>query len=223
MTEKKVHCSRKYHKYATTKLDSFGHGVKTGIYGNKPPFDAPPITEEDFKEYLNVYHDAYEAFKNGGKDQKGAYLTALNNLMEALDKLADYVDGIKDVDEAMITLAGFTPTKIGETKAVIPAAPDGVNADRGGKGVLVFNCNKSDGAEYYGLILLDKPWDNTLFFVDGQLVLNGFTGGLRHITTKGRKKVINSLQSKTEYWAYYYAGNAASVSQLSAAVSIVCD
>ena len=222
MSNTKPHCSLNYHEFGPTELETFGHGVGEGIYQHNPPFTAPPYTEIAAKALIDTYHNTYEDYKNGGKSQKGDYMAARAALILALDDTAKYVDGLTGLNDAMIVMAGYTPTKTGESKAVIPDAPVIEAIKRGAKGVLEPACKTVPGADYYGCILLDKPWDNTLYFVDGQLVLNGFTGALRHIVTKGRKKTITNLQSKTEYFAYFYAGNSAGVSQLSAVVSEVC-
>ena len=63
-------------------------------------------------------------------------MTQLQNLMVALDNVAAYVDELPAVDEAMITLAGFTPTKTGDSKAVIPGNPEIGSIAKKGKGVL---------------------------------------------------------------------------------------
>lgn len=216
------HCSVNYHRLGGPELEVFSHGVGEGIYSNNPPFSAPPIAEADFKNLADVYSDKYDKYKNGGKNQKGAYLTARTNLMVALDDTAEYVDGQTGLNADMIILAGYTPTKTGESKAVVPAAPVADKVSRGAKGVIEALCKAVVGADYYGAFILDKPWDGTLIFFDGQIMLNGYNGTLRHVVTKGRKKIISNLQSKSEYWVYFYAGNVAGVSQLSVGVSEVC-
>jgi len=50
----------------------------------------------------------------------------------------------------------------------------------------------------------------------------GWGDNFRLILTKGRKKIVNNLESKTEYWFYFFAGNAAGVSQLGPGMSMVC-
>lgn len=222
MPNSKPHCSVSYHQFLGVELEVFSHAVGEGIYSNNPPFNTPPVLEVDFKNLADVYSDKYDNYKNGGKNQKGAYLTARANLMEALDTLAEYVDALPGVNDDMIILAGYTPTKTGDSKAVVPVAPVIEGVEQGSTGVLEPQCKAVAGADYYSCIILDKPWDYTLHFVEGTLMLSNFTGFFRHIVTKGRKKLVPALTPKTDYWFYFYAGNSAGVSQLSAGVSKVC-
>ena len=223
MPTSKQHCSLNYHAFGPTDLDTFAHLVSEGIYSNDPPFTAPPLTKTAFDALVGLHHDKYEAYKNGGAAQKGAYVTAKTNLITSLDSTADFVDGLTGVNEDMIILAGYTPTKTGETKAVVPAAPVVEKIERGSKGVLIPTCKTVAGGEYYGCLAFDKPIDTSVFFVDGMLgFAEEFKAEYRHLVTKGRKKTFTNLRSGVEYWFYFYAGNSAGVSQLSAGVSMVC-
>lgn len=223
MPTSKQHCSLNYHAFGSTDLDTFAHLVSEGIYSNNPPFTAPPLTQAAFDALVGLHHDKYEAYKNGGAAQKGAYITAKNNLITALDSTADFVDGLSGVNEAMILLAGYTPTKTGDTKAVVPAAPVVEKINRVVKGTLNPVCKTSSGAESYGCLLLDKPTTDGIIFIDGMLIVNeDFKGEFRHIVTKGRSKTFTNLKSGTEYWFFFYATNSAGVSGLGAGLSEVC-
>lgn len=223
MTTKTSHCSLAYHRLIGSELDQMAHAVAEGIYTHSSTFASPPITQTVFNGLLDTYHEDYEAYKNGGKSQKGAYLISKNNLMAALDSLAAYVDALPDLDEATIFLSGFTPTKTGETKAVVPDAPVIDSMDNSSKGMLVVDINVAKGAEYYGCLLLDEPMsEKGIFFIDGMLGIDGYGGRLRVVMTKGRKKMLTNLESKREYWCYAFAGNSAGVSVLSDGVSKVC-
>lgn len=223
MASKTPHCSVMYHTFYGSELDQMAHAVAEGIYTHSSTFASPPITQTVFNGLLDTYHDDYEAYKNGGKSQKGAYLISKNNLMAALDSLAAYVDALPDLDEATIILSGFTPTKTGETKAVVPDAPVIDSIDNSSKGMLVVDINVAKGAEYYGCIILEEALNGQgIFFIDGTVALDGFSGRVRIIVTKGRKKMVTNLESKREYWCYAFAGNSAGVSVLSDGVSKVC-
>jgi hypothetical protein len=126
MAGKKSRCSLSYHRFGFPELETFAHHVSVSTYSHNPPFTAPPLTQAAFDALITVYHDTYEAYKNGGANQKADFDVAYNNLITALDNLAQYVDGLPILDEDVIKLAGYTPTKTGETAAVIPPAPTGV-------------------------------------------------------------------------------------------------
>ena len=217
------HCKLNYHEFNGADLDTFAHLVADGFYANNPPFTAPPLTEVAFTALADTFHEKYEAYKNGGKAQKGYYTVARTNLITALDDIAHYVDGLAGVDDGMIQLAGYTPTKTGDTKAVVPAAPVIEKIIRVGKGTLNPVCKTSPGADSYGCLILDKPTTDGLIFIDGMLIVNDdFKGEFRHIVTKGRSKTFTNLKSGTEYWFFFYAINSAGVSGFSAGASEVC-
>ena len=126
MSNSKPHCSVDYHNFNGDKLDTKAHLVSEGIYSNDPPFTAPPFTQVDFDALVADHHDKWEAYKNGGKAQKGPYNTARTALINAMDKTGDFVDERPGVDDDMILLSGFTPTKTGGTKTLPPNPPTGI-------------------------------------------------------------------------------------------------
>ncbi|MBK7147746.1 MAG: hypothetical protein IPH78_02730 [Bacteroidetes bacterium] len=205
-----------------TDLNQMAHAVADGIYGNPGTFAAPPVTQPVFEGLLTSYHNAYEDYKNGGKNQKGAYLVAKNNLMGSLDQLADYVDALPGLTEATIYLAGFTPTKVSDSKAVVPAPPVIKSVTQGSTGSLVVEADAVPGAEYYGCLVSKTKLDGNsgIIFFEGNLIIEN--ASLRLEVNKGRKKTISNLQPKEEYWFYMYAGNSAGVSALSAPMSRIC-
>lgn len=218
------HCSLSYHKFYGSDLETFAHAVGTGIFTHSTPFATPPLTQGAYTTLVETYHDSTEAYKNGGKNQKGDYLTAKTNLMAGIDSLAEYVDELPGVNEDMITLAGFTPTKTGESQAVVPAAPviDGI--EQGVRGELIPNCQTVAGADYYGCVVSEVPLEESIFsLTDGIALITGQSSNpVRIVITKGRKKNVVNLTPRVEYWFYYFAGNSAGVSQLSNGLSRVC-
>jgi hypothetical protein len=226
----KPHCSVDYHEFSGPDLETQGHKVSTGIYSNDPPFTAPPYAKLVFDGMVEDVHNTYEAYHNGGVAQKGAYMTARNILITALDTTGKFVDDLTGVDDAMITLAGFRPTKTGQTKSVVPVAPelDMDAIDTKTKGWLKFTSKPVAGAEFYGCIVLEQPLNDNISFVFGQVSFSSPPGpgpipfNVRMVVTKGRYKELPGLTSGREYWVYLYAGNTAGVSSLSNGVSIVC-
>jgi hypothetical protein len=230
MPNPKPHCSVDYHEFNGADLETQGHKVSNGIYGNPGTFASPPMTKTVFDQLVEDVHTTYEAYIHGGADQKGAYMTARSALIAALDSMAKYVDGLTGVNEDMIVLAGFTPTKTGQTKAVVPVAPelDMNTIDTKTKGWLKFSCRHVTGAEFYGCIVLEQPLSDNVSFIFGQVSLSAPFGpgpvpfNVRMVVTKGRYKEVPGLTSGREYWVYFYAGNSAGVSPLSNGVSIIC-
>ena len=237
ISNQKSHCSLNYHHFKFPEIETFAHGVSTGIYSHKPPFDTPPLSKADFDNLVDAYHDTYEKYKNGGKSQKGDFIIAKTNLMAALDNTADYVDALSGVDDGMIILAGYTPTKTGDTKAVIPAVPTGVVITRGVTGELFAECKAETGAAFYGCIMVaGGPLPSGVAMNGaGQLIAvnqkdnsNLNPNAIQNAIvvaidlTKSRKKQFNGLVKGVEYFFYFYAGNTAGISQLSEVQSLMC-
>jgi hypothetical protein len=223
MPNKTPHCAVSYHQYSGTQLDTFGHSVLDGIYNNSGTFASPPINKGDYQKVLDIYHDAYENYKNGGKSQKGAYTIARTNLTIALDSLGNYVETLPGVDEGIIQLSGFEPTKTGDTKAVPPTIPNIDKLTKQGNGTISAECFKVDGAEYYGCLVLSLPLDTSIQMVDGMLRFDKVSSIVAHVLTKSRKKTISALTPVATYWVYFYAANSAGVSGISKGMSILCE
>ncbi len=238
MADPKPHCSVDYHKFNGNDLDTKAHLVSEGIYTNNPPFTAPPMPQVDFEVLVTNHHDKYEDYKNGGKAQKGPYQTARTALITAMDTTGDYVDTLPGVDDDMILLAGFTPTKTGESSAVTPGVPDGIELTHGAaSGELFAECAAQTGVSYYGCILVAAQTlpGNVTLTASGQIIATGnpvpppaMAAAAEQVqivildVTKGRKKHFTGLVKGVEYFIYFYAGNTAGVSQLSEVKSILC-
>jgi hypothetical protein len=201
------HCSLNFHEFGPIPFENFAHVVSSGIYGNAATFPAPPKTQVQFEALITEAHDTYVDYFNGGLEQKGEYLTAYELLLTALNETATYVDGLPGLTEAMIILAGYTPTKTGVTGAVICAAPVVDKIDRETKNVLKPSCKPVAGADYIGCIVIDQPIGNGIAFYFGQLSIEGSNLApqpgyptVRVIVTYGRKKSVPGLTSGKEYW-----------------------
>lgn len=142
--------------------------------------------------------------------------------MAGLDTTAEYVDALPDLTEAIIILAGYTPTKVSDSKAVVPDAPVIKNIEQGPTGTLQVEAEAVSGADYYGCLITEFPLDTNkgVIFFEGNIIIEQLN--LRMEVSKSRKKKIMNLRSKTEYWFYFYAGNSAGVSPLGPPVSRVC-
>lgn len=212
----KSHCSLKYHELPDTELDEFATGVKIGIAGHSALFPAPPVSASALATLINTFTATYEAWKRGGIDQKPAFLTAKRELTAALDDTSDYVNIVADGNEGTITAGGFTPTKITDAPSHIPETPQNVKATRpGGAGVIETDCQTSEGATAYGVIMSEgAPLVNPRI-VDGQIKFENTLPNMRFDINKTRKKTFHSLTPGVTYYIYYYASNPAGVSPLS--------
>jgi len=232
----KPHCSVAYHDFNGYDLETFAHSVSTGIYGHAGSFASPPVVQATLDAAIVTLHNTYEAYKNGGKAQKGDYLTARTTLMGYLDTTGNYVDELPGVNDDLIILAGFTPTKTGESQPVVPVTPTGITITRGASGEITTDCKPSPGATYYGAIVSARPIPAG-FGINGNgqvvvlnknnpepLMANSSEGGIAVIydLNKSRKKHFTGLTIGQEYYVYYYAANSAGVSQLSDPVVFTC-
>ena len=217
-----IHVSLNYHRVELDKLDIFGEGVSQGIFGNTGTFATPPITQTVLDDAVEDYVDTRAAYKNGGRAQKGPFQAAKNVLMGHLDTLADYTDEVANGDENIILLSGFLPTKGGDTPANVPAAPV-VSVKRGeSTGIILAECAAIAGADYYGCVISEgQPLKDESINGSGYLIFGGVTNTIGLVLTKGRKKTLLGNLPGTTYYIYFYAVNAAGVSPLSAAVSIM--
>src|SRR5438046_2301000 len=101
MPDLQPHCSLSFHTFGPVAFEFFAHGVSAGIYGNAGTFPAPPKTQVQFDALVTAIHDTYEAYHNGGLEQKGAYMTAYELMLATLNNTATYVDGLAGLTEAM--------------------------------------------------------------------------------------------------------------------------
>lgn len=224
MANIKLQCSVSYHLLAGEKLENLAYKVASGVLKHTDKFAAPPLSLAAFNTLMQEYHHAYEQYKNGGANQKGAYLTAKTKLKNALDALSKYVNELPDLNEELIVLSGFAPTKQSVSKSVAPDAPQIDKITMGSPGELIASCKKIAGVEYYGCLITDKPLasDSGIRFQDGMFTVNNFEGTFRLVVTKVRKKRVAGLKTMQRYWFYFFAGNFGGVSSLSEGKSQVC-
>ncbi len=218
-------CSKSYKYIKIVDLYDFGKGVKTGIYGNATVFVTPPISEAAFGVILEDFKSKRTAYKNGGKDQKGAYELAYNLLIKTLDDLGLYVNPIANGDTAIIVLAGYVPTQTGSGSKSAPVIVQPVLSTTT-IGVIDADCSSIPNAEFYGAILASQQLALTITH-EGQITAAPLPEGSPDVymqlnVGKKRKKSFIGLNSGTRFYVYYYAGNSVGMSNLSSPVSIVC-
>ena len=235
MGNNKPHCSVDYHNFNGADLDTKAHLVSEGIYSNDPPFTGPPFTQIAFNALVTDHHDKYEAYKNGGAAQKGAYTTARTALITAMDTTGEFVDKLPGVDNDMILLSGFTPTKTGQTKTLPPDPPTGITLTLGVTGEMFSICDAQPGEVFFGSILAANPLpDGFAISNAGQVIIPAdkpdpnpdakAEGSIMFILdlNKQRKKHYTGLTKGVDYYNYYFAVNSAGVSQLSGPVVLMC-
>ena len=235
MSSLKSHCSLSYHNMALDQVESFALGVKAGYYGHNPPFTVLPIIEAALQILIANYTNKRADYINGGAAQKGPFLIAKADLMSALDSLANQTDIVADGDEPTIILAGFVPTKGGHSPATKPVQCV-VTVKKGITGELISTCAPVPSAKHYGCIMLEGGQlpDGVVINADGRVVWQSkdpqpnmnqqdtkITGVWVDLTDQ-REKHFTGLKHDAVYYFYYYAVNAAGVSQLSEVVSMVC-
>ena len=230
-----LRCRINYHNYGIAVVPVFAGGVKTGVYTNTTEFPTPPITETQLNTLINNYNATYEEYKNGGKLKKPFFTEAKKALMNGLDDIANYINGLSGLTPEIIEKGGYVPTKTVITGGNAPDTPQGAILSRGISGRLFAEVPKVNEAENYGcIVFVGSPLEaDSVTFTNGQLIA---TEG-PHPTpmpspasnvaviidvTKGRKKQFINLQRGTEYFFYFYAANANGVSGLSEVRSIIC-
>lgn len=241
MSTSTPHCRVNYHGFNGTDLDTLAHLVAEGIYSTGSPFSTPPITKTVYEELVSVFHEKYEAYKNGGKAQKGPYETARENLIEALDTLVEYVDGLPGLTDAIIETAGFVPAKSGQSATVPPTTPTGVVMEQGASGEIITYSDAQPGDNSYGCFFTSYTPMPEGFGINnaGQIIIvndkpvpapppgaDPSADGPRTIIidlNKSRKKRFSGLIKGVEYFACYWASNTAGVSQLSEVKSFICN
>jgi hypothetical protein len=229
------HCSVNYHNFGFSKLLDFSGGVKLKIYANDPPFTSPPLTEMQLNTLIENFHLAHTTYKNQGKLFKAEFIAAKNALLAGLDSIAAFIEGLTGVDEEMISLGGYTPTKTTDSEATIPDQTAIPELERGGAGEIFAHVPPVEGAEDYGCFAFaNQPMPAAFTFMNGQIVIrpdNSPTppgpqpGPLDpvfiHDVSKSRFKHFQGLKPGVTYYFYFYAVNAAGVSILSAVRSMM--
>ena len=212
------HCTLGYHQLGSEGLELKATQVGSSIYGNPIPFVNPIVPEATYYSGLQDYNMARVEYAALGITKKTAYTNARKKMIDTMDLLADYVDGIANGDESIIVLSGFTPSaavaqsnlpleKIsnftvrrtandGELMVEIPAITN--------HGSINYLCVCSQGVPLSGLAI-----------VDGRLNLEQVNHPVSIDFNKSRKKLFKSLTAGVNYSFYVFASNTVSVSPIS--------
>jgi len=199
--------------------------IKKGIYNNPLVFLSPPMLEADFLAIIENYKSKRTAYKNGGKDQKGEYLTAYDLLITALVDYGVYVDKYALGNESIITLGGYIPTKTSKSDKPLPATPL-PELKSNGTGSLVSDCVAVPTASMYGAVLSNVELPNMVVDENGLLKINEVEPfanmAVQMNFSSPRKKTWIGLTSGKLYYVYYFAVNSTGSSLISDPASLLC-
>lgn len=223
---KKQVCRLSFHRYVKDKLSGFSGGVKNGIFNNGTFFVSPPLTISEFTHLIEDYIAAMNQYNANGKNYKTGYLVAKDKLMAGLDKLAAYVNDVANGDSSIITLAGFEATA--ETSHAAPELEkiitvEVIVSNVGGQVILETPAIRGKGVTGYGLILVSGSPLSVENYVNDIVNIKADVGqNIIFSLDKGKRKVVNGLDSTLIYYGYMYAVNATGASPLSDARIVKC-
>lgn len=223
---KKRTCRLSFRYYGNAVLDTFSNGVLNGIFNNELIFVTPPLMSADFKSIITAYNTALSVYKANGINYKTDFLHSKNKLVDTLTALATYVNGIANGDPSIITLAGFIPTagelhiapQLEKILVVTVKVPNIY-----GQVIIETPAIVGKGVTGYALILVSGEPLNVENFANDTLDITATEGQKIIINlSKGKKKIVNGLDSNLIYYGYMYAVNATGVSPLSDGVRVKC-
>ena len=217
-------CNRNYHRIKIYECGTLAEGIKDTYYKNNPPFTAPVIPLNNFNKLVADYNAKYADYANGGKAQKGDWLIAKTALLKGLDQIADNVDEVANGNEAIVLEGGFKSVKTSRSNKTIPPVPQIDTLERGTQGVLIASCKPLGRDINYGCIISEGvPLDEHVKLEAGKLIISkNILASIQIDESYSRKKTFTNLTPKLDYYFYFFARNAAGVSGLSAAQSIMC-
>jgi hypothetical protein len=219
-----MHCSRDhYHSMSPDTLDVFAVGVKSGFFGNNPPFTVQPFTEATLQGNITDYVTKRGLYKTGGLAQRTRAV-----LLAGLDSIADEVDKVAAGNGDIITLSGNVATDGTRTASVKPLQPV-ATLERGGTRELIARCETVQGAKHYGCILVEnQPLPAYVVLSESGKLIFDFSSQPPTVPSMivdlsdQREKHFTNLTHDATYYLYMYAVNSAGVSPLSDVVSMVC-
>jgi len=213
-----------FHEYNKHNFDNFLTGIQNGIYSHTTEFTTPSLTKIIFDGLVSNYRTRNYAFETGGRGFKPDYEIAFTAIMGGLDNLRLYVLGLPNLSVNLIQLSGFHENKQSISSSVVPGQPIFKSVTRPGGAVLTFEFKPVDGAEYYGVILVEGgalPANYT--FINGILDLpTCISERILHNFNSSKISTFSGLKLGILYHAYCYCGNSAGVSILSEGTPVTC-
>lgn len=238
---RKIRVSVAYRFMPPKDLAAFGSKVVEGLTENSSQFPAPPIDVPTMTFAVSDYTNKRNLYKNGGANQKAAYLQAKTKLIDVLDRTAVYVDEIANGNETIILYSGFVPTKGSRTPSPSPTEATGVSLRNIGAQRLEAQCDVQPVVSTYLCILTEgAPLPENIHITkSGQMHFGlekaetpedraALLNAMAQITnvwidlTKGRIKTFAGLTPTKRYFVTFCAINPTGVGALSPAVSTIC-
>jgi hypothetical protein len=216
-------CSLNYHRMKIDEFQFFSAAVKAGYYKPASPFTSPVMPEAQFEGLQQNFSSAHADFTNGGREQKGRFMIAKVELMEALDAIKDDVNEVAAGEDTIIVLGGFKPRKVFRSKKTIPQAPEIDYLKHGTTCEILAVCEKVAEAESYTCILCEGISAYGKIKVEGDVIVIPKDFANVFISeSKSRKKSFINLRQKETYYVYFIARNSAGISALSEERTIIC-
>ncbi|MEC4048432.1 hypothetical protein OX284_003240 [Flavobacterium sp. SUN046] len=211
-------CRLVFRTYGKFVLDTFANGVKVGVFSNPTVFVNLSVTESNFSILLSNYNIATADYDILGKTKRTTYLVAKENLIKALDQLANDVNVIAAGDASLILLAGFSPTtatnfrndsvsKIQEVIVKTTMVSGQISVET--------NAIDNSGPIFYGTICSEGAPLGHTDFIEGQISIKADGPRIIMDLNKSRKKIIFGCTPGAQYYVYMFAVNAVGVSPLS--------
>ena len=221
---KKSYCLVSFHRYGASQLDSFTNRVQNGIYTNASVFATPPVTLVDFTAMLTLFLQAAAEYEQYGITKRTAYMVAKEDLIEMLDTLVAYVNGIADGDVSIIALSGFDPSReVSQPSQPLPKIENytAKRSDNAGEIVVSIPAIVGYGVVTYCCICSEEVPLTNFTFINGKFVINPDDPRVYQDFNKTRRKVFSGLTPGKVYYFYVFAINTVSVSPFSDAKQVM--
>jgi hypothetical protein len=219
----KSYCTFDYHRFNVVELENRANQVANGIYTNTSIFSVPIIAKVEFEAIQMGFGAAAADYATYSAVKKTAFTNSRSKIINSLDLLADYTDGIANGDESIIILSGFVPSSTVPQNNIPLVKIESFSLTRSNPLEVTVEIPVITGygtVNYYCICSERTPIDN-LTIVDGQIILDAVTTKIRFDYTKSKKKVYKGLLSTVTYYFYVFASNTVSVSPISDVESII--
>ena len=213
-----IRCRVTFHSYTNKTLINFCSLVAGGIYTNTAIFATPVITNEEFQRAQVKFSDAVSKYDNAPKIERTNLKNARTELMQTVDKIKDYVDGVAKGDESIIILGGFTPTKGAAEKSKPVEKTNDFEPVRTkvlGEAEVTVNYSGSGTPQWYFVICSTDATLPSNLVENGIINFGALPDGVRIDVSKSKKKLFTNLDSNVVYYFYAFVGNTNNIAPLS--------
>ena len=224
-----IECGLGFHNYKSGKFNDFAEGVLTGMEENSTIFDqaTAPVTTLILAALIATMLSDFSKYKKGGLAQKQTYLTSKGFVMDALNKLIPWVNGIAKGNAKIIILAGYEATySLPAHKPGEEDAPVKITVKNGQTtGSFTAECETFGLNRSYGCIVSEGKELDTNMTISGLGQIKfpaGSTNVIYHDLNHSRSKKFMDLTPGVKYWFYFYVISTTGVTSLSQAVVKMC-